>query len=175
MSHPYYEPAPQSPPPWPAQAPAPYRAPSRLLPILGVVLGSLGLIAGVAAWFRAAPAQPTYSNQQVADAKKAVCDAFTTAVNSFHVAGTQKAVDPTGKFLVAINARLAVIASGNYMRNEVEANPEAPKELRDLVNKLAKDYENIGLAQLAEESQRNVDVFGASADKAIPEINTMCQ
>jgi len=153
MSHAQYEPTPQAPPPWPAQAPVQGRSQSRLLPILGAALGLLGLIVGVAAWFRAAPSNvatnPLYSEQQVADAKQAVCEAYAKGMRSIRTVGSVK-VDPQNWFPTAVNTRLAGFAVGTYFFDSLNANPATPSELYVLVQQVGEAYRDIALTQLAD-------------------------
>jgi hypothetical protein len=178
MSHAPYEPIPQAPPQWAQQPIQPSRAPSRLLPVLGVILGSLGLIAGVAAWFRAAPptqgASAVYSEQQVNEAKAAVCGDYRKAVRSFQIAGNRTVDNPADKLAVAVNTRLAEVAAGNYMNNSIDSNAAAPEDLKNLIRQLARTYQDIALTQLAEGTQADVEPFGDSADKVILDINKIC-
>ena len=181
MSYAGYDPASQAPPPWPPQAPAQGRGPSRLLPILGAVLGLLGLIAGVAAWFRAAPSNvgegPVYSEQQVADAKKAVCDAYAKGVQSIQAAVAKRPENPAETLLPAtvLNARIAEVTVANYLFTSIDANPAAPPELSGLIRKLGDIYQNIVLTQLADGAREEVGTIAAKADEVMPTIGRICQ
>lgn len=179
MSHAPYEPIPQAPPQWAQQPIQPSRAPSRLLPVLGVVLGSLGLIAGVAAWFRAAPsnegASAVYSEQQVSEAKKAVCETFEQGMRSIRAAGNRRAENPAESFSVAVNTRLAEVAVANAFFNTLNANPASPPELSGLIRQLGVIYEDIALTQLADGSKVDVDPIATQLDDAIPKVDGICR
>jgi hypothetical protein len=179
MSHAPYEPIPQAPPQW-AQQPVAQRAPSRLLPILGVVLGSLGLVAGVGAWFRAAPshegAAAVYSEQEVSEAKAAVCEAYGKGLRAIQVAGGKKPGDPSDPLpVVAVNGRVAEVAVGNYLINTIGANQAAPSELGKLVSQLGKAYQDIALTQLGDGSRADVAPIAEEADRSIAKIEEICQ
>ena len=178
MSRAQYEPTAQTPPPWPAQVPAQGRSPSRVLPILGAVLGTLGLIVGVAAWFRAAPPNvgegPVYSEQQVADAKTAVCDAYAKGLQALQVAGAKKP-DPTDWLPVAVNTRLAETAIGNFLINILDANPAVPPELRELTRQLALAYQSMALTQLADGQINDYKSDKDSIENLAPKIDQICQ
>ena len=178
MSHAQYEPTPQSRPPWPAQVPVQGRSPSRLLPILGAVLGSLGLIVGIAAWFRAAPAnvgeRPVYSEQQVADAKTAVCDAYGKGIQALQVAGAKKP-DPADWLPVAVNTRLAETAMGGFLINVLDANPATPPQLEELTRQLALNYQEMAVIQLADKMPAEFESNRLVADDLIPKIDQACQ
>jgi len=180
MSQAPYGPTPTTPPPWPPQAaPRQGRTNLRLLPILSAALGLLGLIVGVAAWFRAAPsnvgANSAYTEQEANDAKKAVCDAYAKGVRSFRIAANRKVDNPADKLPVAVNTRVAEVAVGNYLNNALDSNPATPPELQSSIRQLAQAYQDIALTQLAEGTTPDVEPFGQSADEAIAKTNQICQ
>ena len=88
------------------QSPIPTRNASRLLPVLGVVMGLLGLLLGAAAWFRAGQsdvaAPPVYSKQEVAEATEAVCGAYAKGVRAFQVAGSRQVSDSSAILPIAV-------------------------------------------------------------------------
>ncbi len=178
MSHAQYEPTPHAPPPWPAQSPAQGHRPSRVLPILGVVLGTLGLIVGIAAWFRAAPsdaaAEPVYSEQQVADAKTAVCEAYAKGILALQVAGAKKP-DPADWLPVAVNTRLAETAMGGFLINVLNANPATPPQLQELTRQLALNYQEMAVIQLADKTPADFEPNRLVADDLIPKIDQSCR
>jgi hypothetical protein len=139
------------------------------------VLGLLGLGMGVAAWFRAAPpdtGKPVYTEQQMSEAKEAVCSAYARGVQSFRIAGSRQVGNDSETMAIAVNTRLAEVAVGNYLINTANANPAAPYELRQLIEKLAKSYQEIALTQLAESS--DYKQVGLDADEAISKIEQIC-
>lgn len=166
------------PPPSPVQPAGPARTGSRLLGIVGVILGLAGLVAGVAAWFRAGPpreaAVPAYSEQQVIDAKTAVCEAYEKGLRSLHVAGGKKA-DPADWLPVAVNTRLAETAMGSYLVNVLDLNPATPRELRGLMQQLAVNYQEMAVIQLSDAPTSDFEANGRVADEIIPKIDPMCQ
>jgi hypothetical protein len=178
MSHAQYDPTPKAPPPWAQPAPAQGAGIARLLPVLGVVLGLLGLGLGAAAWFRAAPADvgtPVYTEQQVSEAKEAVCDAYTLGLGSLRAAGTRKPDNPAEALpTTAVNIRLAEVAVGNSLFNALAANPAAPDELSDQVNQLGNVYQRLALVHLADGSREDFYPIAAQADELIPKIDQRC-
>ncbi len=82
MSQAPYGPGPAAPSGWPPQGPPPSSSgPSRVPTIIAIVIALIAVAVAIAAWFRPAPkaetpAAKTYSEQEIADAKKAVCDAY---------------------------------------------------------------------------------------------------
>ena len=179
MSYPQFDPASQAPQPWQSPAPVQGRSPARWLPILGAGLGLLGLIAGVGAWMRPAPsggAVPVYSDQQVADAKKAVCEAFEAGQRSIRAAGNRRPENPADPFpLTAINVRLAEVAVSNSLLNAVYENPAAPAELIRLADQLGKTYQDIALIQLADGQPADFSSLALRSEDTISQIRMTCQ
>lgn len=162
--------------PWPPSAPSP--GPSRLLPILGVVLGLLGLATGTAAWFRAAPshsAAPAYSEQQVADAKKAVCEAYAKGVRSMRVVTGRVVDNPSEALPVAVNSRLAEVAVANYFINTAAANPAAPSEIKSMMSQLAKAYEEVALIQLADGTPTDYQAQKQFVNDSVQTLDEICR
>jgi len=179
MSRAQYEPTPQAPPPWPAQVPAQGRSPSRVLPILGAVLGTLGLIVGVAAWFRAAPPNvvegPVYSEQQVADAKTAVCDAYAKGMRTVRSVASRKAENEADKLLVIAVSATGELAAATYFFNILNSTPAAPSNIQQSLNRLAQQYQEVALIQLANGAPSEYESNGKAIDAAIAELDISCQ
>lgn len=169
-----YSNAPEPHQPWPPRSHPQRPSASRVLPIIGVVLGLLGLAMGVAAWFRAAPLGSAYSSTQMTEAKTTVCAAYSKALHSLRIAGNRK-VDPADALPVAVNTRLAAVAVGNYLINTVAVNVAAPIDLQNSIRQLAQAYQDIALAQLADSSTADYEATAVAADKLILEIDGQCR
>jgi hypothetical protein len=115
------------------------------LPMLVMLLITLAAVgAAVAAWLRpiphekpAPPPAPTYSEQQVADAKSTVCAAYqkvlkTSSVNSARTAGD----DPNSQLVIAVNMQEVFVASGLYLTTTLADQPATPPDLAAAVKKL---------------------------------------
>lgn len=172
---------PPGPAPWPQQGFPPARGPSRL-PVflaLGVAVVALGLAIG--AWFRpaattpAVPTSPQYSEQEVADAKTAVCDAYDTTYKSLYAAGSRRSDDPTQTLPIAVNTRLAFHASADYLSEQLAQNPAAPSNLAEEVRKLASASDSLVLAQIADSSKDELDGISSKLDSAESAIKAECK
>jgi hypothetical protein len=150
-----------------------------MLPILGAALGLLGLIVGVAAWFRAAPSNagesPVYSEQQVADAKQAVCEAYAKGVRSMRVVAGRAVDNPAETLPIAVNSRLAEIAVGNYYINALSANPAAPSELQNLLRRLSQAYQDVALIQLADGTPVDYKSEKEVVNDSVAKLDQLCQ
>lgn len=167
------------PSPQPRQAPIPARSASRLLPVLGVVMGLLGLAMGAAAWFRAgqadSAAQPVYSEQEVAEATKAVCEAYAKGIRSIRVVAGTAVDNPADALPIAVNSRLAEVAVGNYFINALSENTAAPNELREALSDLSQAYQDVALIQLADGMPVDYKSEKEVVNEAVEKLDQICQ
>jgi hypothetical protein len=136
--------------------------------------------AAVAAWLRpiphetaANPPAPSYSEQQVADAKAKVCDAFekvlkTSSVNSARTAGD----DPNSQLLIAVNMRQVFVVSSLYLSTTLAEHPAAPPDLATAVKKLIDLYQVVTLDGLV--GDRN-DPGHNAANETGAKIQELCK
>jgi hypothetical protein len=143
--------------PWGPPAPVGLGRPPRWPMFVMFLITLLAVGAAVAAWLRpiphatsAAPPAPTYSEQQVADAKSKVCAAIekvkkANTMNSSRNGGD----DPNGQLLIAVNGRQVYIASSQYVLTTLADEPATPAELAAAGRKLANLYQVIAMDGLA--------------------------
>lgn len=177
MPYSQFEPASQAPHSLSPQAPV--RRSPRWLPMLGVGFGLMGLIAGVAGCGRPAAsseaAKPVYSDQQVADAKKAVCEAYAKGMRSIRIVAKRQPANDADRLGVAVNSRAGLVTVSTYFNDKLEANPAAPVELREQLAKLAQEYQEVALAQLADETPADYKSNLDTIDATVAEIDKLCQ
>ena len=144
MSQVPYGRGPAGPAPW--QGPPSSHGPSRLPTIIAIVIAVVAVAVAIGAWFRPVPkpetpAAKTYSEQEVADAKKAVCAAFKDASRGVQAAGRRnEGPDPVAVLTVAANVRLALTAGSAYMLQSLNNSQAAPDDLKSAVKNLAGTY-----------------------------------
>lgn len=147
--------------------------------VTGAVLGLMGLIVGTAAWFRAAPdtnaADHTYSTEQVAQARSAVCDAYQKGVESMRVVAATVVDNPADTLPVAVNSRLAEFAVGNYFTNALAANPATPAELRNLITQLSQAYQDVALIQLADGLPDDYKSEKDVVNQSVAKLDQLCR
>lgn len=122
-------PGPYSSPQWPTPAPRPSRWPT----FAALAIALLATVLAIVGWFRPTPepvsaqaSGPTYSEQQIADAKARACaalDVVNKGVTQHAGSGAsgKQSDDPAMAEAQAADSRLAIIAGGWYLRNHVEA------------------------------------------------------
>ena len=161
------------------QGPLPSNGPSRVPLIIAIVVALLALALATAAWFRpgpdATPAAPQYSDQQVADAKKNLCDAYDTMYRALERAGTTTSEDPNQKYMIAMNTRLAFNTSADRLLTEVSQNPAGPPELVDAVRRLAISYQKLVLVHTAEAPQPEIDAVYEEINSSETAVKKVCK
>jgi hypothetical protein len=110
------------------------------------LLVTLGV--AIVGWFRPVPTKPppapTYSNQQVADAKAAVCSAYQQVRKAGDVAGARNGgSDPTSILTVATSTRQVLDVGSRYLVTKLDAEPATPSDLAAAVRKLADVYQEM--------------------------------
>jgi hypothetical protein len=142
-------------PVWPSPSPAPSRWPTFLALALAVVASGLAIVG----WFRPSPTPaaqpsktPTYTEQQISDAKARSCAAVDTTHKGVVLqsgANKQDAVssDPALAEGQAANARLSIISGSWYLRDHLD--PATPQPLADTIRHLSGVMLDIGANYLA--------------------------
>jgi hypothetical protein len=152
-----FNPAPGGPPPW--QAAPPRGQSGRGLTYAALATALLAAVLAIVGWFRPSPppapahaAAPTYSEQQIADAKTRACTALKIVQKGVGMhAGTgpeaQASNDPTMAEAQSANARLAIISGAWYLRDHLD--PAAPPPLADAIRHLSDNLLDLGESYLA--------------------------
>lgn len=162
----------------------PSGGPSRLPTIIAIVIAVIAIAVAIGAWFRPAPkpetpAAKTYSDQETADAKKAVCDAYDLVHQAILTTNNKSGgSDPTAVFLaVASNGRLAVHAGGQYLTDALSRYPPAtPNDLARSITDLATTFfQKLTLEYLAETPDSEQEPLLRSADDATAQIKQNCK
>ena len=142
-------------PVWLSPSPGPSRWPTFLALALALVASGLAIVG----WFRPTPPPaappsktPTYTEQQISDARTRACAAVDTAHKGVVLqsgANKQDAVssDPALAEGQAANARLSIISGSWYLRDHLD--PATPQPLADTIRHLSAVMLDIGANYLA--------------------------
>lgn len=180
-------PAPGPPPPL---MPRPPRAPPRAsrvptftaLVSLVIALAAIGV--AIAAWLRPMPehnapppSAPTYTEQEIADAKGDVCGAYKVVKNEVRVNTYRPDLqgDEVGSLASAAMKRLAIFAGGNYLLDRLVAEPATPAELAKSIRSLANSYEEFGIRALNNEPDSGLDPIRRAVDAELAVIDRLCK
>ncbi|WP_431234771.1 hypothetical protein ACQ856_09705 [Mycolicibacterium psychrotolerans] len=149
--------------------------------IIAIVIAVIAIAVAIGAWFRPAPkpetpAAKTYTEQEVSDAKKAVCDAYGRADRALQATGRKNGGDDqTAIIAVAVNIRLALSESSSFLLRTLAENPAAPHDLQEQVRMAANSYQDIAIDQLGEASQTELGPFLKQADSTDVAIKQACK
>lgn len=146
---------------------------------LGIALVAAGIAIG--AWFRPLPKNdpppaPTYSSQQVADAKSKVCAAYAK-VHHAVLANTGRTgdSDPTTQLALAANARIALFDSGEYLLKILAREPAASSNLVEATRALADSYQELALDYLSEAPDAAIAASRQTIENTGSRVREICQ
>ncbi len=149
--------------------------------IIAIVIAVIAVAVAIGAWFRPtpkpeAPAAKTYSDQEVADAKKAVCDAFDLVHEAVRInTGRDGGADPAATLAVAANARLSLYGGAGYLIDTLQKNPATPEELSGSVQKLADTFRYLTIQFMINKQNSDLDEPLRDADSATASIQSICK
>jgi hypothetical protein len=166
--------------PWGPAGPVAFSRPARWPMFVMFLITLLAVGAAVAAWLRPIPhgtsatsPAPTYSEQQVSDAKSKVCAAYEKVHRVVQMNSTRSGGDdPNSQLLVAVNARQVFVAGSAYLLTTLSDEPAIAADLAAAVSKLAHLYQVITLDGLA--SDLSVTSQNA-ANATASEIEGLCK
>ena len=148
---------------------------------LVIALAAVGLAIGC--WFRPSPttqepSKPTYTDQQVADAKAKMCAAFGKVDHALDVADARRGSnDPTAVLAAATSERQALDAGSRYLVAKLADEPATPPDLATAIRNQADSYQESlidyldGLTNSDSEMQPTLK----AADDATLTIRRLCQ
>lgn len=145
----------------PLWQPAPAKGQSRGLTYAALAIAVIATGLAIVGWFRptppppatkASPSTPTYTEQQIADAKAKACaalDVVNKGVTQHAGSGSQshQSDDPAMAEAQAADSRLAIIAGGWYLRDHLDA--ATPEAIADSIRHLSQILLDLGENYLA--------------------------
>lgn len=146
---------------------------------LGIALVAAGIAIG--AWFRPLPKNdpppaPTYSSQQVADAKSKVCAAFNDVHNAVrNNFARDQGTDPNQQLMVALAGQQALIAGSMRLQSILADQPPTPSDLASQVKKLIDIFQTLTIDYLNGRGSPEVDPSLRAGDAATLAIQGMCK
>ncbi|MCX2934513.1 hypothetical protein ORI20_30045 [Mycobacterium sp. CVI_P3] len=147
--------------------------------IIAIVIAVIAIAVAIGAWFRPAPkpeapAAKTYSEQEVADAKNAVCEAYDKAFNAL-TENSRQLDNPNEALAVIANSRIAIHAAGTFLTTVLSQNPATPGELTTPVRALADQYQGMVLDQIGNADRATLDADYRNADSLTSKISQVCK
>jgi len=155
---------------WPPAPPPPMGRPARWPMFVMLVITLVAVGAAVAAWLRpipqapAAPPKPTYSAQQVADAKSKVCAAYRKIHHAVDMnASRSGGDDPTAQLVVKVNMRQIYVVGSAYLFTTLADEPATPPDLAAATSKLAHLMQDLVLAGLSSDPATPYDAVNETS------------
>lgn len=144
------------------------------------VLLLVTLAVAIVGWFRPIPRKPpplpTYSSEQIADAKAAICTAYEHVRKAGDLAGARSGgSDPTGQLTVATSSRQVFDAGSRYLSTKLAEQPATPSDLAAAVRKLASVYQQLAIDYLAEAPDSETEPLIRAGTEAHTTIAGLCR
>ncbi|WP_133251023.1 hypothetical protein [Mycobacterium montefiorense] len=145
---------------------------------IAIALVALGVAIG--SWLRPLPENkstaPSYTTQQVADAKLKVCAPFTKANNAVRAATARdKGSDYATQLASAVNVRQALLAASQSLTSTLNQEPAAPADIVSNTHSLADAYQALTIALIADATEPEKSPILHSGDEATSSLENLCK
>ncbi|WP_264002016.1 hypothetical protein [Mycobacterium florentinum] len=171
-------------------APAPWPSASsrstQWLAVISLVVAVLAICVAVGAWFRpsadskSTPAShgPSYSTQEVTDAKTKICAAYEKVHHALVLSSARNGgSDPTAVLGVATSGRQVLDAGSRYLVTKLSEEQATSPELAIAVRNLATAYQELAISYLNDltNSDAQLQPVLQAADDASATIERLCK
>jgi hypothetical protein len=161
------------------------RRPSQWLARI-LLVAALSVIAGIAigAWFRPIPSNkprpteptPTYTNQQVADARTSVCAAYQKIHHMVVASSGRNFGDaPLAKQVVAEGGWIALDVGRDYLLTKLGEEPATPPDLAASIKKLANLYQTLAVDYMNGATDSELNPTLRAGDDVTATIDRLCK
>ncbi|WP_139333177.1 hypothetical protein [Mycobacterium sp. SP-6446] len=143
------------------------------------LLMTLGI--AIVGWFRPVPAKPappppTYTSQQVAEAKAKVCAAYAKVHSAVGVSMARDlGSDPTSQLAVATSARQALLAGSEYLITTLSEEPATAPDLATAIRKLASLFQQYTVDYLNGHTNADMESALRAGDDTTLTIEGLCK
>jgi hypothetical protein len=128
-------------------------------------------------WFLPASNSEKFTSEQVANAKKQICQ-VSTSVHQAVVTNTHRTNpvhgDPGSALAVAANARLALYGGGAYLQDRLAKQPATPPDLAKAVDSLASTLQGLGIGYLADAPDNAQQPLRNDLNSELEQLNKLC-
>jgi hypothetical protein len=150
----------------------------RWLPVASLVIALIAVALAIVGWFRPTSGPASFSDSQAKDAKSQVCVAFLE-VNRAVVTNTHRTNpeqgNPGAALGVAANARLALYAGGDYLKDRLASQPATPADLAKAVTSAATTMQQLGIGYLADAPDANQQPLRDALNSGIDQVHNLCK
>jgi hypothetical protein len=143
------------------------------------LLVTLGV--AIVGWFRPLPnnkppPQPTYSDQQVADAKAKVCAEYQKVHSAIKAStGRDMGTDSIAQQVYGLTGRQALLAGSGYLRTVLSGEPATPNELATTIRKLTDLFQELTVDYLNSMPDSEIEPTVHAADEATLTVERLCK
>jgi hypothetical protein len=172
------------PPPPAASTVSAFGRPARWPTFIVLAIALVGMAVAFVGWFRPVPhnnqppPKPTYSEQQIADAKAKVCAAFAKVDHALDISGARNSGgDPAMQLAVAASGRQVLDAGSRYLLTKLAEEPATPPDLAIAVRQQADSFQELMIGyldELANSAPEQQPTLKAS-DEATLTIRRLCK
>jgi hypothetical protein len=170
-------------PPWPQVVPS---RPQRWPMFASLVIALLATGLAIGCWLRPMPGTkasptapvPSYTDQQVTEAKASVCAAFAKVDHALDISGARKSGDdPAMQLAVAASGRQVLDAGSRYLLTKLAEEPATPPDLATAVRQQANSFQELMIGYLDEISNSAPEQQPAlkASDDATATLRRLCK
>jgi hypothetical protein len=166
-------------PPWPPNTSFKPRPQWPIFTFLSLtLLVTIGV--AVAGWFRPMPdskaSTPTYTGQQVSDAKTRVCAAYSDVHSAIGVTMARDGgTDPTAQLAVATSARQSLLAGSEYLKSTLSEEPATAPDLAAAIRKLSTLFQQYTVSYLNGRTNSEIESSLRAGDETTATIVNLCK
>lgn len=151
---------------------------------VSLVIALVAVGVAIGAWFRplpdnkssSAPPAPSYTDQQVADAKAKVCGAYQKVHSAVGVSMARDGgSDRTAQLAVATSARQALLAGSEYLITTLSEQPATQPDLASAVRKLASLFQQYTVDYLNGRTNSEIEPDLRTGDQTSLTIERLCK
>ncbi len=123
---------------------------------------------------RVQAADSAFSEQEIADAKAAMCEAWDVTYASIKNVASKTTPDPNLNYVLILETQVVFHVSDNYLYRELEKHPATPPGLANALDRLIESYAKIVLARLGDRPEPAVEPIKQEMDAAGDFIQQEC-
>jgi hypothetical protein len=125
-----------------------------------------------------APPTPSYTDQQVADAKATVCAAFAKVDHALDISGARgNGSDPAMQLAIATSGRQVLDAGSRYLLTKLAEEPATSPDLAKAIRQQADSFQELMIGYLDELSNSDPQQQPAlkASDEATATLRRLCK
>ncbi|CAJ1509581.1 hypothetical protein [[Mycobacterium] burgundiense] len=123
----------------------------------------------------APPPDAQFSQQEIADAEEAMCDAWRASYAAIRNVASKNSQDDTLTYVLNLESQVVFDASADYIQSHLRNHPATPRQLAEVLSRLSLSYQDMVLARLADVSESEVEPIKAKMNSAESSVRQECE